>query len=279
MKRALVLAVVLALSGCGGGAGGDDELPVAVKAFERRLEAPRGVLHVVTDEIRFASEPWMPDLPPGGWSDEVWLDLGGRGWRAHRTTRDGGFLQVADARGVRTYTRFGYTGYNAAEAEHPDYLMRPWRAGIVVDPVRLVRQGRLTVVGRATVRDRPAYIVVVDPAPSLNTCLYVARDDGDLLRIIHRGERAGRMRLVIGLPGVGGRRPAPAQPRRAARPRLACAAPANANCSWVKQRRANRTPGPGECTRNSPNEAVANGRPRSLTGAARGSARSLMPMC
>jgi hypothetical protein len=195
MRRAVTLALLLAVTGCGGGS--DDELPAAVQAFERGLEAPRGVLHVVTDELRFVSERYMPDLPPGGWSDEVWLDLGGRGWRAHRTTGDGGFLQIADERGVRTYTRFGYTGHNDAAAEDPDFLMRPWRAALVVDPVSLVREGRLTVVGRATVNDRPAYIVLVEPDPSLNTRLYVARDDGDLLRLIHRGERRGRMRLII----------------------------------------------------------------------------------
>jgi hypothetical protein len=208
MRRAVVaLAAVLALTGC---AGSGDDLPAAVEAFERRLEAPRGVLHVVTDELRVVPEPRAPDLPPGGWSDEVWLDLGGGGWRAHRTTRDGGFLQVADERGVRTYTRFGFTGYDAAEGEDPDFLMRPWRAGVVVDPVRLVREGRLTVVGRATVRGRAAHLVVVDPDPSLTTRLYVARDDGDLLRIIHRAERAGRMRLIVQdylLWEVGGQRP------------------------------------------------------------------------
>jgi hypothetical protein len=155
--------VVLALAGCGG--SGDDELPAVVQEFERSLETRRGVLHVVTDELRVVSERFMPDLPPAGWSDEVWLDLGGRGWRAHRTTRDGGFLQVADERGVRTYTRFGFTGYDSAAGEGHDYLMRPWRAAVVVDPVRLVREGRLTAVGRATVRDRPAHLVVVEPDP------------------------------------------------------------------------------------------------------------------
>ena len=85
--------------------GSADRLPDAVDEFEQRLEAPRGVLHVVTDEIRFVDEPGMPDLPPGGWSDEVWLDLGGAGWRAHRTTRDGGFLQVADERGIEFEAR------------------------------------------------------------------------------------------------------------------------------------------------------------------------------
>jgi hypothetical protein len=195
MRRAAVLlAGVLALSGCG---GSGDELPDAVKAFEQRLEASRGMLHVVTDELRFVSEPGLPELPRGGWSDEVWLDLGGDGWRAHRTTRDGGFLQIADRRGVRTYTRFGYTGANGPDAEEPDYLMQPWRAGIVVDPVGLVREGSLHVVGRATVRGRPAHLVVVDPDPSLNTRLYIARDDGDLLRITHRRERSDRLRTVV----------------------------------------------------------------------------------
>lgn len=195
MRRAvLALGLLLAVAGC---SGRDDALPAAVETFERRLEAPRGVLHVVTDELRALPEPRSPDPPPGGWSDEVWLDLGGRGWRAHRTTRDGGFLQVADERGVRTYTRFGFTGYDGADGEDPEYLMRPWRAAAVVDPVRLVREGRLTVVGRATVRDRPAHLVVVDPDPTLSTRLYIARDNGDLLRIVHRSEWGGRMRTVV----------------------------------------------------------------------------------
>jgi hypothetical protein len=197
MRRAAIpLALVLALTGCAG-TGGDDGLPDVVEAFERRLETPRGMLHVVTDELRALPEPLSPDPPPGGWSDEVWLDLGGRGWRAHRTTRDGGFLQVADARGVRTYTRFGSTDYDDAAGEDPQFLMRPWRAAPVVDPVRLVRQGRLTVVGRATIRDRAAHLVVVDPDPRLSTRLYIARDDGDLLRIAHRSEWGGRMRTIV----------------------------------------------------------------------------------
>ena len=194
MKRAAAVLVLL-LAGCGG--GGDDELPAEVAAFEQRLEAPRGTLHVVTDELRVVPEPFMPDLPPGGWSDEVWLDLGGHGWRAHRTTRDGGLLQVADKRGVRTYTRFGYTGYEGWLREDPDYLMRPWKRSGVLDPVELVREGRLTVVGRRTVRGRVAHIVVVDPDPAVNTRLYVARDDGDLLRITYNRERAGRMRMIV----------------------------------------------------------------------------------
>jgi hypothetical protein len=193
MRRAAIL-VLLALAGCG---GSDDDLPRAVETFERRLEAPRGVLHVVTDELRFVHEDGLPDLPPSGWSDEVWLDLGGSGWRAHRTTRDGGFLQVADGRGVRTYTRFGYTDYDDAEGERHDFLMRPWRAGIVLDPVGAVRAGRLSVAAETRLRGREAYIVVVDPDPSAGTRFYVARDDGDLLRITHRRERAGRVRTVI----------------------------------------------------------------------------------
>lgn len=193
MRRTLVAtALALAVAGCG---GRDDELPAAVAALERQLEAPRGVLHVVTDELRVVSEPRMPDLPPGGWSDEVWLDLGGHGWRAQRTTRDGGFEQVADERGVRTFARGGYVGMHGGD--DADFLMRPWRAASVIDPVRVVREGELTVVGRATVRDRPAYIVVVAPDPALNTRLYVARDDGDLLRITHRRERAGRLRTIV----------------------------------------------------------------------------------
>jgi hypothetical protein len=194
MRAALVLAAMLGLAGCGGSA---DDLPDAVRAFERRLEAPRGVLHVVTDEIHVVREDRMPDLPPVGWSDEIWLDLGGAGWRAHRTTRDGGFEQVADARGVRTYARGGLVGVDEADGEAPDFLMRPWRAGIVVDPVRLVREGRLQVVGEATVRGRAAYLVTVDPDHALNSRLYVARDDGDLLRIRHRRERAGRLRTIV----------------------------------------------------------------------------------
>jgi hypothetical protein len=191
--RPLALAAVVVLAGCGGSA----DLPDAVESFERTLEAPRGVLHVVTDEIRVVSEDRAPDLPPGGWSDEIWLDLGGAGWRAHRTTRDGGFQQIADARGVRTYMRGGFVAVDGAAGEAPDFLMRPWRAGIVVDPVRLVREGRLHVVGEATVRGRPAHLVTVDPDPSLNTRLYIARDDGDLLRVTHRRERAGRLRTIV----------------------------------------------------------------------------------
>jgi len=193
-RAVLPLAAVLALTGCG---GSGDDLPQAVEAFERRLEASRGVLHVVTDELRVLSEPRAPDLPPGGWSEEVWLDLGGRGWRAHRTSRHGGLLQVADERGIRTATRSGFTGSDGALREDPDYLMRPWRTSLVIDPVRLVREGRLTVVGRATVRDRPAHLVIVDPDPARNTRLYIARDDGDLLRIVHRAERSGRLRTIV----------------------------------------------------------------------------------
>jgi hypothetical protein len=193
MRRAC-LALTLLLAGCGGSA---DELPESVEAFERRLEAQQGVLHVVTDQVRFLSESHMEDLPPGGWNDEIWLDLGGGGWRAHRTTGDGGFEQVADARGVRTYTSAGFSGLDSADGEEPGFLLRPWRARVVVDPVELVRRGRLTVVGRATVRGRPAHIVTVDPDPSMNTRLYVARDDGDLLRLMHRRERRGRLRTVV----------------------------------------------------------------------------------
>jgi len=192
MRRAC-LALALLLAGCGGSA---DELPDAVQSFERRLESRYGVLHVVTDNLRVVHEDGLPDLPPGGWSDEVWLDLGGDGWRAHRTTGDGGFRQIADEAGVRTYTRGGFAGLDTAKEESPDFLMRPWRTGVVVDPVRLVRDGRLTLVGEATVRGRPAHLVTVDPDPSFNTRLYIARDDGDLLRLTHRRERGGMLRTV-----------------------------------------------------------------------------------
>jgi hypothetical protein len=191
--RRIAAVLLVGLAGCGGG----DDLPDGVRSFERQLEAENGVLHVVTDEIRVVHEDRMPDLPPAGWSDEIWLDLGGAGWRAHRTTRDGGFEQIADARGVRTYTRGGFVGVDEADGEAPDFLLRPWRAGVVVDPVRLVREGRLHVVGEATVRGRAAHLVVVDPDPSINTRLYIARDDGALLRITHRRERGGRLRTVV----------------------------------------------------------------------------------
>jgi hypothetical protein len=39
--------------------------------------------------------------------------------------------------------------------------------------------------------------VVVDPDPALNTRLYIARDDGDLLRITYNSESAGRMRMIV----------------------------------------------------------------------------------
>jgi len=192
--RRLSLVCLLALAGCG---GSHDELPRSVEAFEEGLEARSGVLHVVTDEIRVVPEPNMPDLPPAGWSDEVWLDLGGSGWRAQRTTRDGGFEQVADARGVATYARGGLVDHDSADGEAPDFLMRPWRAGIVLDPVRVVREGRLDVVSEAEVDGRPAYLVVVDPDPSRSTRLYIAQDDGTLLRLTHRRERRGRVRMVV----------------------------------------------------------------------------------
>ncbi len=184
------LALLLVLAGCG---GGDDALPDAVQQLERRLEARQGVLHVVTDEIRFVREERKPDLPPGGWSDEIWLDLDGSGWRAHRAARDGGFEQAADAEGVHTYIRGGFRNTDRAEG---DFLMRPWRNGMV-DPVRLVRRSTLHVIGVANVGGRPAHLVGVDPDPTANTRLYVARDDGDLLRVTHRSERDGRMRTVV----------------------------------------------------------------------------------
>jgi hypothetical protein len=193
MRRAAVVLVLL-LAGCGGDGG---ELPEPVRSFEEQLGEQRGVLHVVTEQIRVVSEPNMPDLPPAGWSDEVWLDLGGSGWRAHRTTGDGGFEQIADAGGIRTYARGGLVDHDAADGEAPDFLMRPWRAGIVLDPVQLVRKGRLEVVSEAEVEGRPAYLVVVDPDPSQNTRLYVAKDDGSLLRLTHRRERRGRVRMVV----------------------------------------------------------------------------------
>ena len=189
-----MVALAAALAGCD---GSGDALPRTVQTFERGLEAPRGVLHVVTEELRVVPEPYTPDLPPLGWTDEVWLDLGGSGWRAHRTTGDGGFLQMADERGVRTFTRGGLVDLDSAEGEPPDFLMRPWRAGIVVDPVSLVREGRLRMVGEAEVEGRAAYLVMVDPDPSLQTRLFVAQDDGELLRITHRAERRGRLRMVV----------------------------------------------------------------------------------
>lgn len=190
--RLASVALLLVFAGCGG-----SDLPDAVESFERELEATDGVLHVVTEQIRVVSEPNMPDLPPSGWSDEVWLDLGGSGWRAQRTTGDGGFEQIADERGIRTYARGGLVDQDAADGEAPDYLMRPWRAGVVLDPVRLVREARLEVVAEAHVAGRPAYLVVVDPDPSQNTRLYIAQDDGTLLRLTHRRERRGRVRMVV----------------------------------------------------------------------------------
>ena len=116
---------------------------------------------------------------------------------------------------MRTFTRWGFTGHNPADRARADFLMRPWRAAVVVDPVGLVREGRLTAVGRATIRGRAAHIAVVEPDPSLNTRLYIARDDGDLLRILHRRVRAGRMRTIVQdylVFEVRGQRPP--QPRR-----------------------------------------------------------------
>jgi hypothetical protein len=194
MRAAIAFAVMFALAGCG---GSGDELPGAVAALERKLEAPSGVLHVVTDELRVAHEAGRPDLPPAGWSDEVWLDLGGAGWRAHRTTRDGGFQQVADERGIRTVTRGGFVDLDRADGEDPDFLLRPWRAAAVVDPVRLVREGGLRAVGEATVHGRDAHVVAVEPDPSSRTRLYVAVEGGELLRITHRRERAGAARTII----------------------------------------------------------------------------------
>ncbi len=104
---------------------------------------------------------------------------------------------MADERGVRTYTRGRFVGFDSAEGDDADFLMRPWRAGVVVDPVRLVREGRLEVVSEAEVGGRPAYLVVVDPDPSQNTRLYISQDDGSLLRLTHRRERAGRVRMVV----------------------------------------------------------------------------------
>ncbi len=192
MPRLVAIALLLAVAGCGG-----DRLPGPVAAFERDLEADRGVLHVVTDELRIEPEAGLPSLPPGGGNDEVWLVLGGSGWRAKRTTRDGGFEQVADAEGIRTYLHGALVDVDSPDGEVPDYRLRPWRAGMVVDPVRTVRDGRLRVLGETDVDGRPAHVLAVEPDPSLDTRLYVASDDGTLLRITHRRERADRVRTII----------------------------------------------------------------------------------
>jgi hypothetical protein len=151
------------------------------------------VLHVVTDEVRIQPEPGLPDLPPAGFSDEIWLDLGGRGWSAHRTTRDGGLQQVADARGIRTFTRDGRSELHALRSR--DYLMRPWVEGAVVDPVRLVRERPLRVTGEDSVGGQAAY--VVEPVPAEGVRLYVAKEDGELLRVTQRRRRGGRMRTEV----------------------------------------------------------------------------------
>jgi hypothetical protein len=195
MRRSLIAGALVAvgLAVLSPRDGPRDRLPAPVEAFESRLEAAHGTLHVVTDEIRVAPEPGLPDLPPAGFSDEVWLDLGGGGWRAHRTTRDGGLQQLADERGIHTFTRDGRSALRPAPSS--DFLLRPWVEGAVVDPVRLVRGSELRVTGEETVRGQAAYVVEPDPPEGIR--MYVARDDGKLLRVTQRRRRADRMRTEV----------------------------------------------------------------------------------
>jgi hypothetical protein len=78
----------------------------------------------------------------------------------------------------------------------PDYLRNPWVGNVIVDPMDLVRSGQLEVVGEETINGRPAYVVVVrrnEPKVAPDTGdgisdfrLYIAKDDGDLLRVQYR---------------------------------------------------------------------------------------------
>lgn len=193
-------------------------LPRPVAAFAQQLDERRGVLHLRMSGDRALPEPGLPDLPDPGIEDEIWLDLGGTGWRHVRTittgsVKGGTVEQYADERGVHLVPhgdlpecagdrpRRGsacFVPTQSPEDAWQDYLHKPV-SGVIAEPSELVRSGQLEIVGEETINGRPAYVVAVkrnrpaivpDTDDPRNARIYIAKDDGDLLRVRFR-MRAG----------------------------------------------------------------------------------------
>jgi hypothetical protein len=195
-----VLAMAIAVAFAVLPNSGDTGLPRPVAAFANQLDERKGVLHLRTAPERPLPEPGLPDLPDMGFADEVWLDLGGSGWRSVRTIYRGPDKgdtneNYADERGVHA-VRHSEHSVVPPERLKSDYLRDPWANGVIAEPLELVRNGQLEVVGDETINGTPAYVVVVkrnDPkvVPETgddlsNVRIYIAKDDGALLRVQFR---------------------------------------------------------------------------------------------
>ena len=107
--------------------------------------------------------------------------------RLARAPRDPRWRLPADRRRARRahLHALGFHGYNPADHEH---RTSSCARGVVVDPVGLVREGRLRPSG-GRIRGRAAHIAVVDPTRRKHEALHRTRD-GDRCASARAGARA-----------------------------------------------------------------------------------------
>jgi len=176
LAGAALIAIALALLPADRG----HRLPGPVEALAAKLAKPGGILHTVSDSGMLQIERW--EALDRSASREV-TRLGGGS--PLEMVEDGDAIVVYSGRDNRL-TRYG-------PADHPP--ARCWSC-LVVTFGEQVRDGTIRRSGEATVRGRRAIVVEIEPQPAHGdpARLYVAEDDGALLRIEMDGGRRGTLR-------------------------------------------------------------------------------------